>query len=181
MVGTLSIAFALTGLTVVSAPANAVVVGACTMKANDPHASVHVSGTINSEGTLKCTIGMTEIYLRTYLEKSGGPTWGGNTESWLNATAGKTYKSVANTSCSQGPATFRTRVAYTLQSPPGVSPAYTANNIYSPWFGLACGVAFRSTQAEESNSEWTTEKALPPGVVMQRTPDGVQLTFGAQN
>ncbi|WP_222440395.1 hypothetical protein, partial [Arthrobacter alpinus] len=69
MVGTLSIAFALTGLTVVSAPANAVVVGACTMKANDPHASVHVSGTINSEGTLKCTIGMTEIYLRTYLEK----------------------------------------------------------------------------------------------------------------
>ncbi|MHA7177379.1 hypothetical protein ACX80D_12055 [Arthrobacter sp. Sr24] len=181
VVGTLSIAFALTGLTVASAPANAVVVGACTIKANDPHGSIHVSGTINSEGTLKCTIGMTEIYIRTYLEKSGGPSWGGNTESWLNAVAGKTYKSVANTACSQSPGTFRTRVSYTFQSPPGVNPAYTANTIYSPWFGIACGASFRSAQPEGVDSEWTAEKALPPGAVMQKTPDGVQLTFAAQN
>ena len=180
MVGALSIAFALTGLTVAAAPANALVVGACTIKANAPHGSSHVSGTINSEGTLKCTIGMTEIYIKTYLEKSGGPSWVGNTESWLNSTAGKTYKSVANTSCSQGPASFRTRVSYSFQSPPGWSPAYTANTLYSPWIGVACGVTFRSAQSEVSNAEWTAEKALPPGVVLQKTPDGVQLTFAAQ-
>lgn len=74
VVGTLSIAFALTGLTVASAPANAVVVGACTIKANDPHGSIHVSGTINSEGTLKCTIGMNRPgnYAASFLAASSG-------------------------------------------------------------------------------------------------------------
>lgn len=181
MAGTLSIVFALTGLTIASTPANAVVVGACTIKANDPHASTHVTGTINSEGTLKCTIGMTEIYLRAYLERSDGSSWGGNTEAWLDSIANKTYKSFANTSCSQSPGTFRTRVSYAFQSPPGVSPAYTSNIIYSPWFGLACGLSYRGSQPEGINSEWTAEKALPPGVTMQRTLDGVQLTFSMQN
>lgn len=178
--GALSIAIALTGLTVTAAPANAAVVGACTMKANNPHASTHVSGTINAEGSMKCTIGMTEIYIQAYLEKSGGSSWAGNAEGWLSTPANKTYSSFANTSCSQGPATFRTRVTYSFTSPAGVNPSYSANTIYSPWYALACGLAARSASPVGVESAWSTKTALPSGVTMQATPDGVELTFGVQ-
>lgn len=174
----LAVTFAVAGLTATAAPANAVVVGACTMKANDPHPSGHVSGRINSEGSMRCTIGMTEIYIRAYLEKAGGASWGGTTESWLNTPPGQTYSSFANTSCSQAPGTFRTRVSYTFRSPAGVNPAYTANTIYSPWKGVACGVSRMAPQAEPNQeSAWTSENPLPEGVTMTSTGDGAELTF----
>ncbi|NQX29855.1 hypothetical protein HQQ81_21110 [Microbacteriaceae bacterium VKM Ac-2854] len=178
----MAVALTITGLTVGATPANAVVVGACTIKANNPHASGHVSGAINAEGSLRCTIGMTEIYIRAYLEKSGGSSWGGNTQSWLNTPAGMTYSSFANTSCSQAPGTFRTRVSYTFTSPPGVNPSYTANTIYSPWIGLACGVSRVAPQsADSADAKWTSEKALPDGVTLKDAPGGAELIFTFQN
>lgn len=174
----LAVVMTATGLTVAAAPANAVVVGACTVNANNPHASAHVTGRINSEGSMRCTIGMTEIYVRAYLEKSGGSSWAGNAQSWFNTPAGYTYSSFANTSCSQSPGTFRTRVSYTFQSPPGVNPSYSANTIYSPWIGLRCGAARIAPESVEGgSSEWTSEKALPEGITLKSTPDGAELTF----
>lgn len=174
----LAVALTIIGLTA-AAPANAVVVGVCEMKANNPHPSTHVSGTINSTGTLRCTVGMTEIYLRAYLEKSTGSSWGGNTEAWLNTPPGTTYSSYANTSCSNGPGTFRTRVTYALTSPPGYNPAYSANTIYSPWYSLACGLAgLAEPQAlGVGTAGWTSDVPLPEGVSLRPTSDGVELTF----
>lgn len=174
----LAIAFTVGGLAATAAPANAVVVGECTMKANDPHPSGHISGRINSEGSMRCTIGMDEIYIRAYLEKAGGSSWGGTTESWVYTVPGRTFSSFANTSCSEAPGTFRTRVSYTFRSPAGVNPAYTANTIYSPWKGVACGVSRMAPQAEQSErAAWTSENPLPEGVTMTATEDGAELTF----
>lgn len=174
----LAVVLTVTGLTVAAAPANAVVVGACTIKANNPHASGHVTGRINSEGSLRCTIGMTEIYVRAYLEKSGGSSWAGNPQGYLNTPAGYTYSSFANTSCSQAPGTFRTRVSYAFQSPPGVNPSYSANTIYSPWTGLLCGAARVAPHSPGgATSEWTSEKPLPEGITLKSTADGAELTF----
>ncbi|MWV32127.1 hypothetical protein [Rathayibacter iranicus] len=157
-------------------PANAAVVGACTMKANNPHPSGHVSGRINTEGSMICTVGMTEIYIRAYLEKSNGASWAGDTESWLGTPANKTYSSFANAPCSEGPATFRTRVSYSFTSPPGVSPAYTSNIMYSPWIPTACGSS-RSAQTTEASGAWTSDKALTDEVTAKTTPTGVELIF----
>lgn len=160
----------------VASPANAVTVGVCTIKANNPHGSTHVSGTINAEGSLQCTIGMTEIYVRAYLENSAGTSWYGNTESWLATPANKKYSSFANTSCAMGPGSFRTRVSYAFTSPPGVNPSYSANTVYSPWIGVVCG-ANRLAAPTTLNGDWTSEHPLPKGMTLTPTEDGVEITF----
>ncbi|GAA2009957.1 hypothetical protein FHS08_000603 [Microbacterium ulmi] len=159
-----------------ASPANAVVVGVCTIKANNPHGSTHVSGTINAEGSLQCTIGMTEIYVRAYLENSVGTSWYGNTESWLATSPNEKFSSFANTSCAMGPGSFRTRVSYAFTSPPGTNPSYTANTIYSPWIGVACGVS-RSAGPTTPTGVWTSEQPLPKGITLTPTADGVEITF----
>lgn len=112
-----------------AAPAQAVVVGLCTITAQNPHGSTHVAGTVNTVGTVSCSMTMTEIYIQTTLEKSNGQYWSGNVRDYFNSS----YEmSNAATSCSQGPDSFRTRVSYVIQAPPGVNPRYTANTIYSP-------------------------------------------------
>lgn len=121
-----------------AAPANAVVVGVCTIKANNPHPSSHFSGTINAVGTISCTIVMDEIYLGIYLEKATGATW--SSYPFYDAFNTSSASENASTSCSQGPGTFRTRASYVLRAPAGYSPAYSANTIYSPWItDVACG------------------------------------------
>jgi hypothetical protein len=135
----LLVATIITGASVAS-PANAVVVGVCTIKANNPHPSTHFNGTINSTGTVSCTVVMQEIYLAVYLEKSNGSTW--SSYPFYDVFNTSSASENASTLCSQGPGTFRTRVSYVLRAPVGYSPAYTANTIYSPWMGVACGASF---------------------------------------
>lgn len=90
---------------------------------------------------------MTEIYIQTTLEKSNGQYWSGNVRDYFNSS----YEmSNAATSCSQGPDSFRTRVSYVIQAPPGVNPRYTANTIYSPWIGVACGVTLAANPPSET-------------------------------
>ena len=132
---------------VVAPPANAVVVGVCTIKANNPHPSTHVNGTINAVGTVSCSVVMAEIYIKTTLEKATGSTWAGNTQDWYNVSS---LQSNASTLCSQGPGTFRTRVSYVLRAPAGYSPAYSANTIYSPWTSVACGLQFAASGSTDS-------------------------------
>lgn len=133
----LALVFTFFGL-MTAGPANAVVVGVCTIKANDPHPSTHYTGTINSTGTVQCTMVMDEIYVQTFLEKSNGQVWSQPAVDYFNTP----YEmSNAATSCKNGPGTFRTRVSYTIHAPAGVNPRYAANTIYSPWKPFGCGVA----------------------------------------
>lgn len=173
-----AIALTIGGVLGVAAPADAAtVVGVCTITVGEPHASSHVSGTINSYGRLSCSIGMTEIYIRAYLEKSTGSSWGGNTESWLNTPAGKTYSSYAKTSCSQGPGTFRTRLSVAFTSPPGYNPSYHANTYYSVWRGVACGVSFAPAFVDEKRDSTPASEVtfsfLDDGTVRVSEPTSV--------
>lgn len=126
----------------VSAPANAVVVGVCTIKANNPHPSTHVNGTINAQGTASCTVVMNEIYIRPVLERAGGTTWPGTPSDLFNATQ---TQANAATSCANASAgqLFRLRIEYVLRAPSGYDPAYSSSTIYSPWVGAKCGGATR--------------------------------------
>lgn len=144
---------AATVLTGVAAPsaANAVVVGVCTIKANDPHPSAHVSGTINAVGTVTCTVVMDEIYLAVWLEKSTGSSWSSFPfYDYYNTSAASEN---AATSCGQGPGVFRTRVAYVLRAPAGYSPSYASNNFTGPWKNVACGVGFTAAPTDETTFE----------------------------
>lgn len=124
--------------TVATAPsADAVVVGVCTIKVNDPHGSVHVQGTINATGTVSCTMTMDEIYVRVQLERADGMIVRGRTKDYFNTAY---QKANAATSCSNS-GTWRARVHYVLRAPAGVNPSYAANNFASPWKSVACGLS----------------------------------------
>jgi len=117
--------------------AQAVVVSVCTIKANDPHPSAHVSGNINATGTVSCTVSMAEIYLRVKLERGNGTVITGTTNDRFNTA----YESGnAATSCANS-GTWRTRVEYALTFPAGYNPQYHSNNFASPWKAVACGNA----------------------------------------
>jgi len=138
-VAAVSLALAMMGgITLAAAPAQAATVGVCTIKANDPHGSTHVAGTINAVGTVDCTVSMNEIYVKTTLEKAGGASWAGAPYDRFNTTRGQ---SNAATNCSAGPGTFRTVTSYVLRFPPNLNPAYASNTIYGPWRSVACGNA----------------------------------------
>ena len=128
---------------VVAPTANAasnVVVGLCTIKSNNPHGSEHVKGTINATGTISCSMKMTEMYIHVKIERSDGLIVSGGTDDRFNADY---LMENAATPCSNS-GTWRSRVEYAIEAPAGVSPAYTANNITSPWYPVACGVAKRA-------------------------------------
>jgi hypothetical protein len=134
----------------IAVPAQAVVVGVSTIKANDPHPSGHVAGTINAVWTVSCSMVMDEIYIQTYLEKSTGGVWVGAASDYFN-TSYESSNAVA--SRSNGPGVFRTRVSYAIDAPPGINPAYHANTIYSPWKSVACGAASRLASADQGFTE----------------------------
>jgi hypothetical protein len=80
---------------------------------------------------------MTELFIDVTLEKSTGASWSPPSIDYF----GQSYLALnAATSCSNGPGTFRTRVNYTLEFPPGFTPVYTASWLYSPWKSVACGL-----------------------------------------
>lgn len=127
------------------APAQAaVVVGVCTLKLGEAHASVHVSGTINALSSVKCTLAMPEVYIRTSLIKSNGPTWQAPVNSYGNLPPGKALSSNKAVSCAMGPGTYRSSTYVELHAPAGVKPIYHSNTYYTIWRSLACGVANRS-------------------------------------
>lgn len=123
------------------APANALVVGKCTIKIGNSHASTHVSGTINALSSITCTIGMPRLHIQTWLERRDGARWTGKASSWVSAPPGKKAQSNAATSCSAGPAQFRNRTYLSFTSPPRVTPASYAKTYYSNWGWEACGLA----------------------------------------
>lgn len=149
------------GSVVTAAPANAIVVGVCTMNAQNPHGSTHVAGTINTVGTASCSIVMSEIYVKAVLYRADGASWAGAASDYFNTNY---EQSNAATSCSAGPATFRMSLSYVLRAPAGYDPAYSANTIYSPWVSVACGASFAATQkavAEQLPELTETVQFLP--------------------
>jgi hypothetical protein len=148
----------LTGTT--TTPASALVIGVCTIKANNPHASTHVSGTINAVGTVSCSVVMSEIYLAVHLEKATGGSW----SSWpfYDSYNTKWASENAATSCGQGPGTFRSRVSYVLQAPPGANPAYSSGSIYSPWISVACGASLVAGGGAAQSASTTVPIELEP-------------------
>lgn len=76
--------------------------------------------------------------------EANGEKWSDDGKDFFNV---KQLQDNAATSCSEGPASFRTRVSYALDSPPGVNPAYHANAIYSPWKYVVCGTALSDPTA----------------------------------
>lgn len=92
----------------------------CTASVQYPHASTHVSGTINVVSSVNCSAVMNEIYQQTRLYKSGGGSWLGLPFDRFNVSYGS---SNAATACSNGPGTFY-GTAYTILYPPaGYSPS----------------------------------------------------------
>jgi len=120
-----------------AAPAQALVIGVCTIKANLPHGSHHVGGTINGTGTVNCNVVMSEIYLKVSIEKSTGTVVNGEPDDYFNTA----YESGnAATSCSDS-GTWRTRSAYALRAPAGYNPSYASGSVVSAWTSVVCGAA----------------------------------------
>lgn len=123
----------------------------CTLTINYPHASTHVSGTINVTGSVSCPVTMTEMYLQIHLQKSTGASWAGTPKnyfntSWLSANAA--------TSCSSGAGSYRGR-AYTVVRPPaGWSPSSQSQTKYSPYVSVGCGAtSFAPASGDETQVE----------------------------
>ncbi len=135
LIGTLAMVV-ITGV-ISAAPAQAAVVGVCTIKANDPHPSTHVQGSINATGTIQCTVAMSELYIRVWLESPSGQLIAGTPDDRFGVSYVQGNSAI---SCSNA-GTWRTRVGYVLHSPPGLNPAYASGNVVSPWKSVACGVA----------------------------------------
>lgn len=149
------------GLIVTSAPAsNAVVVSICTIKANYPHGSTHVQGTINAEGTIACTSIVDNIWIDVYLEKSTGQEWSAPSKSYNNVSHLANY---GNTSCANGPGTFRARVQYAITFPAGYAPRYHASYLYSPWRSVGCGLA-RTAESDSIELELQVKEYIDGSV-----------------
>ena len=156
----------ITGSFVVAPAAQAAsVVGICTIKANLPHASTHVNGTINGTATITCSEVMTEIYLRVKIEKITGATKLGTTtdQYGVSRASGNAFVSCSN------PGKYRIIAEYVLRAPPGFTPVRAASNLAGPYASVACGVSSRGTSTQESGGseesgsfEQTVEIELKP-------------------
>ena len=147
------LAAALTACMVViggAAAANAVVVvGGCKVNIGDPHASSHVSGTINAVSSIQCSLNMPSIHIQAFLYKAPSKYWTGNADSRVSPGAGKKLQSNRAVSCKEGPGSFRNRTYLQFTSPSGVNPAYHSKTYYSPWRSIACGVAFSAPTQDQ--------------------------------
>lgn len=126
----------------------AILVGVCTLKLGEAHASTHVSGTINALSSVNCTLGMPSIYIRTTLIKNNGPTWQGNVASGLNVPPKKVLSSNKGVTCAMGPGSYRSSTYVQLNAPSNVQPVYHENTYFTIWRSLACGVSKRSASTE---------------------------------
>jgi hypothetical protein len=145
-------------LFVTAAPANAAVIGVCTMQVQDPHPSSHVNGTINVVGTASCTVTMTEIYVKVTLQRADGASWPGTTNDYFN-----TAQQQANAAapCGAGPGTFRGYMSYVLRAPAGVNPSYSSGTVYGIWKGVACGGANRGAPEDSASEGTRLEVSIP--------------------
>lgn len=124
----------------VAAPAQAEErrVADCDVKSNWPHPSLHVDGSINATGTIKCDSKAYNLHVRVTLEKFVSSSWTGQTSDRLNTFL---VSSNAATSCSNGPGVFRTRVEYVVKKDAGI-PGYSGT-LYTAWKDIACGTPTR--------------------------------------
>ncbi|WP_129545519.1 hypothetical protein [Arthrobacter dokdonensis] len=114
----------------------------CGIYADYPHASNHVSGTINAVGRVECDGLVNEIYLKVTLAKSNGYL-SSTTQDRFYPTGGRLSGNAAK-SCAEAPGTFQTRVNAVVHFPAGYTPTPQVGNQNSAWFALACGVAFKA-------------------------------------
>lgn len=173
-------AIAVGGSIGVAAPANAaVVVGVCTIKLDEPHGSGHVSGTIDSNGVVQCSLGMPNIYVKTILHRDNGQTANGPTEDLYNTDPWKIVNSVAWVPCAGNQGTWQASLSVVLRSPAGTNPQYHANTYWSIWRNVACGNSFApaSENASPGNESpnAVTVTFLSDGTVQESVPDGVQV------
>ncbi|MCS5720021.1 hypothetical protein N1027_17965 [Herbiconiux sp. CPCC 205763] len=108
----------------------------CVISVAHPHASHHVSGTINVEGRVDCGQRMESIYIRLYLHKQGGGDWAGTPNSMNNASY---LKANAATSCSAGSGQYWGEARVTAVPPAGWSPRSASGSANGFVLPLACG------------------------------------------
>ncbi len=100
-----------------ASPAAAADVITCTLRVDNPHASTHVSGTINVSATMTCSRQIAEIYIRTTLYKgTGSPSWQGASNDRFNVAA---LSANAAAPCSAGPGSFYGYATSTVTPPAG--------------------------------------------------------------
>ncbi len=129
----------------------------CTLTINYPHASGHVSGTINVTGSVSCPVTMTEMFLQVHLQKSTGASWAGPSKDLFNTTWLNTN---AATSCSSGAGSYRGRAYTEVRPPAGWSPAMQSQTKYSPYVSVACGGGTGFAAAGDTDGE---VELLPDG------------------
>jgi hypothetical protein len=120
----------------------------CVISVEHPHASHHVSGTINVQGRVDCEQRMESIYIRLYLHKQGGGEWAGTPDSMNNAIY---LKANAATECSAGPGQYWGEARVTAVPPAGWSPrsaSGAANGFVLP---LACGDPLTGGEGSETS------------------------------
>lgn len=107
----------------------------CTARADNPHASGHVNGTINAVGSISCTSGVAEIYVKTILSNVNTGTASSKTNDFFNVTQ---LSSNATKTCAEAPATFRTNVEGLVRFPAGFTPSQGTLYVSSPNTWVSC-------------------------------------------
>jgi hypothetical protein len=145
IVAGLSIAVVAMAGGIIAAPANAAPALFCTLRVDNPHGSVHATGTINVEAEVECPRVMGSITLKTELERVNPLfVWPAATKT----SVGPKLTNNAATSCANGNANFRGWARVTLVAPAGyilTGSGTTAK--YGNELGVSCGLA-RSASAE---------------------------------
>lgn len=110
----------------------------CSIYANNPHASGHVNGTINSIGSVTCTSVVREIFIKVTLLNVNTGAASSTQKDYFNVASLQTN---AAKSCAEAPATFRTATSYVIKFPPGYVPSQQSGTTYSPNTWVGCGGA----------------------------------------
>jgi len=143
---------------IAAAPASAATTLTCDLNVQNPHGSVHYTGTINVVAVTTCPVAMTSIFIEVQLERQA-PTqfvWPGKEETTLGK---KTAQGNAASPCSAGPGTFvgwaRTRIV-----PPAGYVLTGSGTIakFGTSLGVACGLSKSITAIEAEPVHITFEK-----------------------
>jgi hypothetical protein len=125
----------------------------CTLTVQHPHASTHVSGTINVVAVTSCPIPMSSIYVDVELLRvSPSP------KTWWNGVGVTSYASTRAqdnqaTSCSAGPGTYRGWATTKIVPPPGYVLTGPGNQSkYGAAVAVACGVSAKTLEPPQMES-----------------------------
>lgn len=132
------------------APASAVSFGAilCTHTVDYAHGSTHVSGTVNVVSTVSCSATMSEIYIRTWLNKDS-LSWAGASQDYFNKSV---LSSNASTSCSFAPGLFYGTSTTVLRPPAGYSPSSATVSATGASQSVSCNGASRAAPSTPSDA-----------------------------